>query len=94
MGVLLVDHVPEVIHRVLKAPLRGNVDFTFVWPSPVFVDTLKIKAGLLNAPTPFFEGQGGYQPELVYMSSRVANFSSFIALQLFYFCRALSLAIQ
>lgn len=38
--VLLVEHLPEVHHRVLQAALRGDEDFALVGISALFVHTL------------------------------------------------------
>lgn len=38
--VLLVEHLPEVHHRVLQAALRGDEDFALVGVPALFVHTL------------------------------------------------------
>lgn len=40
VSILLIHHLPEVVHRVLQAALGGNEDFTLLYMPPVFTHVL------------------------------------------------------
>lgn len=40
MSVLLIHHLPEVVHCILKAPLGGDEDFAFIHVTPFFMHAL------------------------------------------------------
>lgn len=42
--VLLIQHLPEVHHCVLQAPLSGDEDFAFIHVASLFMGTLQQQA--------------------------------------------------